>query len=191
MVSKEYPKIMRNQEENTKRIHFPSNPVDAKGCVGSNARVSEPSRLGREILKARRARGMSQEAVARVLGVNAQTISNIETGRTQLLKLKFMANLHQLGIQPANYIDDVEEDEGGADEDLIDGDALGALKQYASRHQATLSEAIRRLLALADKVEAKAQNDLIAAELKYSEGKTAFDAAEQKRQREWDAKYGS
>ncbi|MBL4544464.1 MAG: helix-turn-helix transcriptional regulator [Oceanicaulis sp.] len=62
-------------------------------------------RVGMRVRDARKAKGMSQEALAKALSVSQQTISHIETGRARLE----LSRLYQLGAileKPISYFTD-------------------------------------------------------------------------------------
>ncbi len=63
------------------------------------------SELSDKVLSARMSKGLSQPAFARLVGVDARTIGNLETGRTKSVKLKFVPALaRELELDPGALI---------------------------------------------------------------------------------------
>lgn len=78
------------QATNPKNIQIVSNPLATKGCGPSDMDVET---LGEFVKRLRTAKGLSQAALGRLIHVDGQTISNLESGRTRTLKLKNLVGL--------------------------------------------------------------------------------------------------
>jgi transcriptional regulator with XRE-family HTH domain len=64
--------------------------------------------LGENIRAARDAAGLSQEAVGRELGTDADYIRDIEKGRTEPSLTRFVQLARTLGIDPAELLDGLD-----------------------------------------------------------------------------------
>lgn len=66
--------------------------------------------LGAAVANARKAKGLSQGALARVVGFDQTTISKIETGRRRLGVLEFLELAHVLDLDYGQLLDLIRSD---------------------------------------------------------------------------------
>lgn len=88
--------------------------------------------VGGRIRDARRARGMTQEDLARAVGVSRSAVAQWETGRAGQLRGNLARIAHVLGVAVAELMEGMSEERGGPDHVARDGTELALLRLYRS-----------------------------------------------------------
>ncbi len=104
--------------------------------------------IGRRIQRAREEAGLSQEELARALGITQSALSNYELGKRRL----YLANLEQLANvlgKPLRYFMEEDTPPGGEDphrcdsQDPVTSEIVGLLSQLSHEERAELLDYIK------------------------------------------------